>query len=276
MTVAINTGASVDTTTTPAPEGHDAAMIAKVDAQASTAPADGGQTSTTTPAADRPAWLPEKFATAEDFAKSYAALEAKLGGGDKAPTADTTKPATTEIPTADAARDQVTQAGLDFDAINAEFAKDGKLSDATYDRLAKAGIARTTADGYIAGQQALANQVRNEVFASAGGEEAYSEIVQWASTNMSDAEINAYNKAMNGGDTNVMKLAVDGLKARFTAANGTTPKLLNGGSGNGSQAQGDVFRSNAELTTAMKDPRYATDPAYRDDVKAKLGRSNIM
>jgi hypothetical protein len=139
MTVAINTGASVDTTTTPAPEGHDAAMIAKVDAQASTAPADGGQTSTTTPAADRPAWLPEKFATAEDFAKSYAALEAKLGGGDKAPTADTTKPATTEIPTADAARDQVTQAGLDFDAINAEFAKDGKLSDATYDRLAKAG-----------------------------------------------------------------------------------------------------------------------------------------
>jgi hypothetical protein len=43
----------------------------------------------------------------------------------------------------------------------------------------------------------------------------------------------------------------------------------------GSQAQGDVFRSNAELTTAMKDPRYATDPAYRNDV-AKLGRSNIM
>jgi hypothetical protein len=38
----------------------------------------------------------------------------------------------------------------------------------------------------------------------------------------------------------------------------------------------DVFRSNAEVTTAMKDPRYETDIAYRQDVRDKLERSEVF
>lgn len=271
MTVALNTGAGTDTSTTAAPEGHEAAMIAKVDGQ--TTPATPA---TTEAAPERPAWLPEKFKTVEDFAKSYTELEKKLGSTTETQTAKT-ETTTTEIPAnTDAARAQVEQAGLDFEALSTEFNKDGKLSDATYDKLAKAGINKTVADGYIAGQQALANQIRNDVFSSAGGEEAYTEIVSWAKDSLSGEEIDAYNSVMNSGNVAQMKLAVDGLKARFTATNGSPPKLVGGGSGNGSQASGDVFRSVAEMTTAMKDPRYATDPAYRKDVSDKLGRSNIM
>jgi hypothetical protein len=170
----------------------------------------------------------------------------------------------------------VEQAGLDFEALNTEFAKDGQLSDATYDKLAKAGINRSVADGYIAGQQALANQTRTEVFTVAGGEEAYTEMVTWAKDSMSAQEIDAYNKAMNSRDIATMKLAVDGLKARYVGANGSSPKLVGGSSAQAAGASGDAFRSTAELTTAMKDPRYQSDPAYREDVRAKLGRSNIM
>ena len=38
---------------------------------------------------------------------------------------------------------------------------------------------------------------------------------------------------------------------------------------------GAVFRSQAELVAAMADPRYDTDPAYRQDVVDKLERSNV-
>ena len=38
----------------------------------------------------------------------------------------------------------------------------------------------------------------------------------------------------------------------------------------------DVYRSQAELVRAMSDKRYDNDPAYRQDVIAKLERSGNL
>jgi len=38
----------------------------------------------------------------------------------------------------------------------------------------------------------------------------------------------------------------------------------------------DVYRSQAELVAAMNDKRYDNDPAYRQDVIAKLERSDNL
>ena len=38
----------------------------------------------------------------------------------------------------------------------------------------------------------------------------------------------------------------------------------------------DVFRSQAEVVAAMQDPRYDRDPAYRQDVFAKLDDQTIQ
>ena len=38
----------------------------------------------------------------------------------------------------------------------------------------------------------------------------------------------------------------------------------------------DVYRSQAELVAAMSDRRYDNDPAYRQDVIAKLERSDNL
>ena len=38
----------------------------------------------------------------------------------------------------------------------------------------------------------------------------------------------------------------------------------------------EVFGSNAEITAAMKDPRYESDPAYRQDVLDRLERSDVF
>jgi hypothetical protein len=70
-------------------------------------------------------------------------------------------------------------------------------------------------------------------------------------------------------------LAIAGLNAQFRATQGSNPSLLNGFA----PAGGDAvvgYRSTAELTTAMSDPRYAKDPAYRKDVEAKLAASKLF
>ena len=54
---------------------------------------------------------------------------------------------------------------------------------------------------------------------------------------------------------------------------GQAPTLLQGDTGG---AGVDSFKSVAQLTKAMNDPRYSEDPAYRDEVTAKLSQSSIM
>ena len=68
--VVINTA---EETSGPTLEEQAAAMDAAVsDTQEVQLPSDEGST------VDRPEWLPEKFETPEDMARSYAALEAKM------------------------------------------------------------------------------------------------------------------------------------------------------------------------------------------------------
>lgn len=244
-----------------APNGHDQAMAEKFDA----AQAKSGQhEQPTTPKAERPAGLPEKFASWEDMAKAYSELEKKQGQ-------TTTTP---EVPAnAQDAQAQVEALGLDFNAFSAEYAANGELSQATYDALAKAGVPKEIVDAYVAGQEAQAAQMIESVQSEFGGPEAYGQMVNWAAANMSKAEVTAFNKVMDGGDLGSIKLAISGLQARFKSAVGDEPNLLNGGNGN---TDVDAFRSTAEITSAMSDPRYAKDPAYRAEVQAKIGRSNVF
>ena len=67
--------------------------------------------------------------------------------------------------------------------------------------------------------------------------------------------------------------AVNRLKAQYEQANGYEGKMY---TGKAPQTTGDIFRSQAELVQAMSDRRYDNDPAYRQDVIAKLERSNNL
>ena len=70
-----------------------------------------------------------------------------------------------------------------------------------------------------------------------------------------------------------INIAVAGLKAQYEAANGFEGKMY---TGKPPKSSGEVFRSQAELVRAMSDPRYDSDPAYRQDVIEKLDRSNNL
>ena len=250
----------------PQPESqeHINAMVAKAD-NAQNEPVQENLESTTD---ERPEWLPEKFKTPEDLAKSYAELEKKMSSGDT----ESVK-TETEIPSSEAA-DVVENAGLNFDAMQEEYQANQGLTEATYESLAKSGIPKEVVDSYIAGQEQLATSLRTTMFDSVGGEEAYGSMMEWASTNLTPNETEAYNATMNSGNSDQIQMTVHGLKARYTAANGSDPKLISGDTT--SANAGGRFDSVAQLTEAMRDPRYAKDSAFRQSVQNKLSNSSIL
>ena len=112
------------------------------------------------------------------------------------------------------------------------------------------------------------NQIKN----SAGGEQKYAQIVNWAKTNLPEDQITAFDEVVNTGSVQAIQLAVSGLKAEYDNANGVEGRMV---TGKAPQNSGDVFRSQQELVAAMNDPRYDRDPAYRQDIIEKLDRSNL-
>jgi len=115
--------------------------------------------------------------------------------------------------------------------------------------------------------EADATNLKNAV----GGEAQYNEMISWASQNLSEQEISLYDSIMDRGDPAAAYFAVQALSYRYQDSNGVEGNLVQGKPPSSSAG----FRSQAELVQAMSDPRYDSDPAYRQDVARKLERSNI-
>lgn len=241
------------------PEGHDAEMIAKVDALDKSLQ-EGQQN-------QEPPKLAGKFASKEELEKAYLELEKKLGGGKKeeAPPVD---PSNVDQ---NKAEEIAKDAGLDINQMRQWYEQNGQLSEEHYKSLEKSGIPKEIVDQYIAGQEAQAEKYRDSIISKVGGQDNFSAMAEWAKVNMSEQEIAAYNKATSSADMTVVENAVLGLAYRYQSAVGKDPKLLGG-----QTAGSSGFQSVAQLTEAMKDPRYEKDPAYRKDVQNRLANSNIM
>jgi hypothetical protein len=232
----------------------------------------------------RPEGLPEKFKSVDELIKSYQELERKLGApkSEQPPTEEA--PAQEEAPTEEApqegektaeeeAVEELKAQGLDVDAMSARFWETGKVADEDYTALEKAGIPRHVVDAFAEGQKALMKAAQTTVYNMVGGEQSYGELTEWAANNLPEAEINAFNEAVNSDDLNKVQLAVLGLKAKREQAVGFEPTRTVGGT---AKSSNDVYESVAQLKADMADPRYARDPAFRGKVEAKLARSNIM
>jgi hypothetical protein len=235
---------------------------------------------------DRPEWLPEKFTSAEDMAQAYAALERKLGSseeGEQQEQQETEYEEDSEYEeeetelTNEAEASDVEQAldsvGLDFNSFQQEYTETGELSDDAYMALEEKGFSRELVDTWISGQQALVDQQTSQIFSMVGGVDSYAEMTQWAANNLSQSEIDAYNANVESGDMALAQFAVSGLAARYRSEVGNEPRLVQG---NAAPSSSGAFQSVAELTAAMRDPRYGNDPAYRNSVAEKLKRSNVF
>ncbi len=172
------------------------------------------------------------------------------------------------------------EAGVDFQSMSERWSQSGRLEDADYTQLEGAGFDRDMVDAYLSGLQYKAEQdsqlTVKEITAikqEYGGDAAYAAMIEWASTNLPKEETDAFNQVVNTQSLNVAKLAIAGLHAKYTQANGREPKLLGG---RASTKSGERFESTAQVVEAMSNPKYKADPAYRRKVEEKLARSSIM
>ena len=105
-----------------------------------------------------------------------------------------------------------------------------------------------------------------------GGKEAYTNMISWASETMTKQEIEMFDYVMDLDNPWAAFFAIKTVQNAYENTVGKDGRML---TGKAPVASKDVFRSQAEVIQAMDDPRYESDPAYRNDVFQKLDRSDL-
>ena len=229
-----------------------------------------------------------KYKTAEDLEKAYGELQKKLGekGDEDSEEAGDSEPAEPEETTEEAEEASPPSAAAELiTSASEEYASnDGKLSPETLEKFSSMS-SQELVEAYMKVQSNLpqgdlldnagdiSDATVNEIKNYAGGDESYSNMVQWASENLESGAVEAFDSIVNTGSIDAIKLAVNGLKAQYQNAVGFEGTMV---TGKAPVEQKDVYRSQAELVAAMSDRRYDNDPAYRQDVIAKLERSDNL
>lgn len=221
-----------------------------------------------------------KFKTQEDLLKAYEESQKKItelsnqdeeSGDDESEAPEGEEPNEVQ-PTppalAKAAEEYQNSGELTAESIDALSQMDSKdLIEAYVDFYTKNAAQQQQA---VQLQQAETQQIMD----IAGGEKGYQEMLEWAATSLDPQEIDAFNSVTNSGNVPSIRFAVEALNARYQAANGYEGQMLTG------QAPSDPglkpFRSNAELSRALADPRWRTDDAYRQDVEARVANSPAL
>ena len=235
--------------------------------------------------------LAGKYKSVQDLEQAYKELQAKLSRGETvAPEADDDGEAEAEEPEAptvsareiygDVIGGKLDEAGIDFGDMNTRWQQSGTLESGDYEQLAEAGFDRSMVDAYLSGLQykaaqdtALTTKEVTSIKASLGGEAEYNKMIEWAGSTLSPDEVEGFNQIINTQPMAAVKMAITGLHARYTAAEGREPKLIGGRAPKGNT---DKFESTAQLVEAMSDPKYSKDPAYQRKVQEKLSRSSIF
>jgi hypothetical protein len=227
----------------------------------------------------RPEWLPEKFNSAEELAQAYKNLEQQFHSGseEREQQEEQQRFQDEEVPAIqETSPSQVHQLlddkGLDFSAFQEEYNNTGTLSKEALEALSEAGINEDVASTWISGQEALRDQNIETVHSNVGGEQNYNNMLEWANDSLQSWEVEAFNKQLENLDANT-QFAVAGLYARYQNSEGIPPALMSGEVG---QDVAPRYESLAQVTSAMSDPKYASDPAYRARVAQRLGNSNVL
>lgn len=161
------------------------------------------------------------------------------------------------------ASDIVIRAGLDPAALEQEIINTGTINDDARAKLNAQGVSNEMIDAFAAGQKARFDAARNEGLDYVGGQEAWDGMKAWAKANLSESEQKSFNNALRSDS---WQLAIDGIKARMAA--NSEGNLTVGNEPGTAQASG--YKSRAEMQRDMNDPRYSSDPAFRQQVMQKM------
>ena len=227
-----------------------------------------------------------KYESVQDLEKGYEELQKKLGSQEEGDTPEVSEskeeaaPANASEIYGEYIGSRLDEAGVDYQGMNTKWQETGKLEDDDYKALEGAGFSKDMVEAYLDGVQYRAEQdsqlaakevaaIKNEF----GGEQVYNEMIQWAAGNLDQGEQEAFNNMLKTSNPHQIRIAVAGLQAAYMNNAPREPKLVGG---RAAKADTTKFKSTAQVVAAMNDERYATDPAYRQEVQEKLSRSKVL
>jgi len=179
-----------------------------------------------------------KFRTAEDLEKAYLELQKKLGAPKEEEAAEEE-----EAPAEEESSEEVEQ--KEEEAPAEEEVEDTSFSQEEVDAILE----------------------------HVGGPDVYQKALDWALEALSPEEQQEFNTVLETAQSPaVAKFAIESLVNRFRANADFQGKQVRGRpSGNDAVKP---YRSRAEVSAAIQDPRYDRDPAYRNDVADRLAVSD--
>ena len=223
--------------------------------------------------------LAGKYKNAQELESAYIELQKKFGEKGS----ETSKDAgDTEASQQEETKEETEETEKDSSETNVldelwnESQSNEKFSDEVLEKLQKTSPG-DLAQAYLKYRQQnqpqqLTDKDVSELKNLAGGDQGYTEMLQWAEKNLNKQEIDMFDKVMEKGDPLAAFFAVRSLAYRWEDSRGVDGRMLTGTS---PKSDGSQFRSQAEVVQAMSDPRYDRDSAYRQDVMKKLERSNV-
>lgn len=232
---------------------------------------------------ENPELIGGKFRSQEDLLKAYEELQRRMSSGETEPPAEgeevpTEEPAEAPQEEVEVEDTPITQTVKYMHDLSKEVGDDGVLSEEAVERLSSMDT-KDLIQAYMqynsqSQQATIAGSELQAIRDGVGGDAAYNEMVQWAANNLNETEIADFNSVTATNNPAAIRFAVSALHARYRGAEGYEAPLVTGRR----SSEGDVkaFRSHAELSRAIADPRYAKDPAFRQDVEARLARSKDL
>ena len=213
--------------------------------------------------------LAGKYKNAEELEQGYIELQKKLGQQE-----DTAEEAEEET----AESDEDVEINLldelwEYESNNEEFHEEAieELKGMDPVELAKMHIEyRKQVETGETGGRDFSQQDIAELKGIVGGEENYTNMIQWAQGALNETEVNMFDAVMAKGDPLAAFFAVRSLAYAYNDSTGFEGEIVQG---KAPRQSNDQFRSQQELIQAMSDPRYESDPAYRKDLMQKLERS---
>ncbi len=161
------------------------------------------------------------------------------------------------------------------------------ITEEDYARLESQGIPRESIDMQVEGAKARTQEVQKAAYDTVGGKETYDQMMTWARDNLSEAEKQRFDQAVNTNDPATVELAVRAVKSKWqesgggpenvqsSADKGQDPQRQLSTQGQATPQGQQAYQSWEEVKQDMQSKQYRRDPAFRQQVADKLSRSKI-
>tara|TARA_A100001515_G_scaffold38499_2_gene30305 strand:- start:24 stop:788 length:765 start_codon:yes stop_codon:yes gene_type:complete len=209
--------------------------------------------------------LAGKYKNAEELEKGYLELQQKLSSNQPAEKAE---PEQTEESAEPSILDRIWEESTSQEEFSPELTEE--ISKMSSTELANMYLDYRQANEGAEPARDFSKEEIQQLQGVVGGQENYTNMIDWAQKSLNETEVNMFDAVMAKGDPLAAFFAVRSLAYAYNDAVGYDGNVVQG---KAPKQNTDQFRSQQELITAMSDPRYENDPAYRQDVMDKLTRS---